>query len=149
MNVNVSKHFYIEGYRNISPYPIENFEIHDIRFLPVLDSECKHLILDHVLSCVHGTEVLNVLHGWVKKLRLGGKITINDVDMYLVLRDYAMGRLNEIDINTIVMGTNPFELKKGIFTLSVVKSLLQELNLEINLVRINSYEYTLEATRVN
>lgn len=108
------------------------------------DSECKELVLDNVIQYVPFNQIPNLLLLLIKKLRHGGKITINFVETIEVFKKFVNGQLNLIDLNKAIFGENKHA---SIVSIPTICEVFENSGLIIRLKQLNEFNATIEAER--
>lgn len=143
------------GFLNLSPMVEEENDIVkmcDIRNLDqyVCDAEVMELVAHGVIDYIPLPEVTNVIDHWIKKLRIGGKITVSGVDAYSVAKSFTEYRIDIDTFNQLLLGQQgyPHEHKSNVLTMaSLTKYLEQVHGLQIINKRYDNYMYIVNAER--
>jgi len=108
------------------------------------DSECMAIVLDNALSKLDMHAISNTLRLAIQKLRIGGKLIINDIDFDLVHFVYSKNP-NPADLNKLVDSVGGL---RSIITYEIVMSILQSNSqLLLNSIKLNNIEFNLEYSK--
>jgi hypothetical protein len=108
------------------------------------DSECMAIVLDNVLSKLDMNAIVNTLRLAAQKLRIGGKLIINDIDFDLLHFVYSKSP-NPADLNKLVDSIGGL---RSIITYEIIMSILQSNpQLLLNSVKLNNIEFNLEYSK--
>jgi hypothetical protein len=108
------------------------------------DSECIAIVLDNVLSKLDMNAIVNTLRLAAQKLRIGGKLIINDIDFDLLHFVYSKSP-NPADLNKLVDSVGGL---RSIITYEIIMSILQSNpQLLLNSVKLNNIEFNLEYSK--
>ena len=108
------------------------------------DSECIAIVLDNVLSKLDMNAIVNTLRLAAQKLRIGGKLIINDIDFDLLHFVYSKSP-NPADLNKLVDSIGGL---RSIITYEIIMSILQSNpQLLLNSVKLNNIEFNLEYSK--
>jgi hypothetical protein len=108
------------------------------------DSECMAIVLDNVLSKLDMNAIVNTLRLAAQKLRIGGKLIINDIDFDLLHFVYSKSP-NPTDLNKLVDSIGGL---RSIITYEIIMSILQSNpQLLLNSVKLNNIEFNLEYSK--
>ena len=135
------------GYVNLDPTrgdDIFNLTSHEID-----DAECLEILVEDCLEYVPHKEAVGAIHGWVSKLRHGGKIGISLTDCNEIFKAGFNKSASQDDLRTLLFGSQQEEWdhKVNQFTVEEVVSILTSLNLKITKRRINAFKMYVEAER--
>jgi hypothetical protein len=106
------------------------------------DGSLENLNLGHVIDTVPYPERDNVLRGLINKLRYGGTISIEGVDLEEINRAMYQGYLEVNDANGLL-----YNQRRSASSMNEVISLFHSLNLKVIHKRCNNYLYYVKAQR--
>lgn len=105
------------------------------------DSECMAIALDNVLSKTDLDKIAKIISLAAKKLRIGGKLIINDVDFDLLNFVYSKNP-NPMDLNKLVDSIGGL---RSILTYQLMISMIQsQTSLVLDSIKLNNVEFKLE-----
>lgn len=108
------------------------------------DSECTVIVLDGMLRKLNLDSIFIVLDEAIKKLRLGGKLKIIDIDFDLLTHVYKKVG-NIVDLNKAVFSSSEV---KSFLTYELILEILSKYSkLEISMVNLKNIEFDIEVTR--
>lgn len=110
--------FVIGDYRNIS--------------MIVADESAEEIVFAQPLNRLGPQEFVSVFQGWLKKLMVGGTMTLHFYDIRRIGRVAHLGDLSLQDIHNVVFG--PRSEFKTVVDLSTVKSLVNDFGLTVESV---------------
>jgi hypothetical protein len=127
-----------ESYKKITEVQILNFIAED--------SECTNIVLDNILRKFQLNELVAAMQLVAKKTRLGGVISIVDIDFDLLCYVYRKNA-NLIALNQAVMTAGGF---KSFLSNSLIVALLKELpGFKLVSAQANNIEFRVEIQRVS
>lgn len=125
-----------ESYKKISDPDMLNY-IAD-------DSECTTIVLDNVCSKLDMDSVVKNLVTASKKLRIGGKLILSDIDFDLINYVYSKNP-NPMDLNKLI---NSIGGIRSILTYQLLVSIIEsQTPLTLDSVKLSNIEFKLEYTR--
>jgi hypothetical protein len=108
------------------------------------DSECTVIVMDGILRRLNLDSVLITIDDAVKKLRLGGKLKIIDIDFDLLTHVYKKVG-NIADLNKAVFSSSEV---RSFLTYELVLEILSKYpKLEVSAVNLKNIEFDIEVTR--
>ena len=112
------------------------------------DSEATEILAEDVIKYIPYKNIPGVLHNWIRKLRINGKIIIGGYDIDEIVKSYLNKTCSLDEINTLLYGRDrdPMALS-SIVTVSYIKDLMEKFGLNIIKLRKNGYEIMVEACR--
>lgn len=141
----------LNGYTNIDPIPGEGKVVGDFHSLDAFcqDSECLEILAPDLLDYVHGSDILNVVDNYVKKLRHGGRIIIGGTDFVEVAKKVATGEMHVHEANVAIFGKSKlaWESKQGCYSVADLVGLLTEKGLLLEVKRVNGTSFIVSAYR--
>jgi hypothetical protein len=130
---------YKENYKNIEP----RINLDDV----VQNAECEEILALNIMDYIPTEIVYNILKHYVSKLRHGGKIILGGTDLVLLSKEIVTGRLNIVEANKMLHGSNGEIKKNGQISLSDLDDILKSLNLKIMKRRIDGIKFYIEGVR--
>lgn len=135
------------GYLNIDPHAPERSPDGRIRakiedLSHTLDfNECEELVAHDILDYFGMEEADQVLNHWLSRLAHQGTLSLSVVDLREVARDLLANALDIADINELLYGrqTQPWQLKKCVFTLPILVNMLQSRGYKILTKKSSDY----------
>lgn len=114
----------IVGYRNIDINPTAaGVEKGDFRNLTnVINESVDEIRAINVVQLIHMAELTKVLNHWFSKLKKGGEIYIQAIDMNLVGNSTSYGQISIEDANKLIFGIPGNLLHLGIYDLNVIET---------------------------
>ncbi len=107
----------------------------------ISDSECTEIRANGIVNKFKASQLEQSLTSVLKKIRLGGKITISGLDCNILSRSLVSGDIDESSFSAIVENSN------SISSLKTVSKIIQTQGLKIQTQRISGYSYELVAVR--
>ena len=103
----------IPSYLNVGPYiskETEYTKCNDIKNLDSFldDGEAEEIIAYRVLRYIKYDKVLPVLSHWGKKLKKGGKLIIEEMDVQNVCRQFTYRRMDLEELNSCLYGDEDY-----------------------------------------
>lgn len=113
----------LNGYTNISPLQRPDTLVADMGNFDqyVDDYEVEHMVATEVLSYYTYPQAIEILRYWCRKLSIGGKLTITNIDSYTVGLSYIYGQLGQADFSNCL-----FNGKKSAHSIISVAELLEK-----------------------
>jgi len=144
----------IQGYVNISPFPIEDAAV-KICQLDNLgeffdNGELDEILVDNVLAYIPHSKVVGAIHDWCKKLGKGGKLIIVEPDASLVAHAFSSGFIDLSEYNEFVFGNSskPYLVKRSAYTADdLVRILDSQPGMKITRKALDGNNVVMEATR--
>lgn len=112
-----------------------------INMFDVSDSECLEVRANGVVDKFKFSEFESNLSSLVKKVRLGGKLTLSGLDCNILSRQLVSGQIDERSFGSIVENSN------SISSLKTVAQILQAHGLKIQTQKVSGYTYEIVAVR--
>lgn len=143
------------GFLNINPMAMEDTDdvkMCDVKNLDpfICDAEVTEMVAIGVVDYMPLPEITTILDHWIKKLRIGGKITLSGVDAYSVAKSFTEYRINIDTFNQLMLGTQttPNEHKANVLTMASLVTYLEGYHgLKILQKRYDEYYYVVTAER--
>jgi hypothetical protein len=148
----------VSGYINVDPKPDLSEDkqcgiVHAIK-IDSLDSvahdaSCDEIDAVSAIDYLKTGTIGDVVAGWVKKLRIHGKIIIGGTDPVELSKQFLSGMITLEQFNNLVYGdrTQPWRFKHGLISLFEAEELLKQLGLTITRKSLNQHTYFVEAVR--
>ena len=142
----------LDGYVNIDPVPgqgkvlsgIENLDNH------CHNNQCHKIIIDNVLNYIHWTKLAQVVSHYCSKLRHNAEITILGTDLYEVIRNFYLGKIDSGQLNSTMYGDgkDAWGFQYGVYDIETICSLLEKLNIKILKKELHdNFQYTIVGIR--
>ena len=112
-----------------------------INLFDISDSECVEVRANGVVDKFKSSQFEQTLVSLLKKVRLGGKISLSGLDCNILSRQLISGQIDENSFGTIVENSN------SISSLKTVARILQVNGLKIQTQRIYGSSYEIVAVR--
>jgi len=126
----------ISGYR-----PVLINEDGFVNLFDISDSECLEIRANGTLDKFKFSEFENNLVSLVKKVRLGGRLTLSGLDCNVLSRQLISGQIDENSFGSMVENSN------SISSLKTVSKILQTNGLKIQTQKVSGYTYEIVAVR--
>jgi hypothetical protein len=126
----------ISGYR-----PVLINEDGFVNLFDISDSECLEIRANGALDKFKFSEFENNLVSLVKKVRLGGRLTLSGLDCNVLSRQLISGQIDENSFGSMVENSN------SISSLKTVSKILQTNGLKIQTQKVSGYTYEIVAVR--
>jgi hypothetical protein len=107
----------------------------------VSQNECVEIVLSQVLNQLTIDQIVPFLTQVSGKLRKGGKLYINGVSLRTICRRLLKYEIDDVQINGVFHNT------KSILSISTVKGIINQLDIEIHKIIINGENYEIICTR--
>jgi hypothetical protein len=107
----------------------------------ISDSECVEIRANGVVDKFKASQFETSLVSLLKKVRLGGKVSLSGLDCNVLSRQVISGQLDERSFGAIVENSN------SISSLKTVAQILQSQGLKIQTQNLSGYTYQIVATR--
>lgn len=107
----------------------------------ISDSECVEIRANGVIDKFKASQFETSLVSLLKKVRLGGKVSLSGLDCNVLSRQVISGQLDERSFSAIVENSN------SISSLKTVAQILQSQGLKIQTQNLSGYTYQIVATR--
>lgn len=107
----------------------------------ISDSECTEIRANGVVNKFKASQLEQSLVSLLKKIRLGGRITISGLDCNILSRSLMSGDIDEFSFSAIVENSN------SIPSLKTISHIIHNQGLKIKTQRISGYSYELVAVR--
>lgn len=107
----------------------------------ISDSECLEIRANGVVDKFKASQFENSLVSLLKKVRLGGKVSLSGLDCNVLSRQVISGQLDERSFSAIVENSN------SISSLKTVAKILQSQGLKIQTQNLSGYTYQIVAVR--
>jgi len=107
----------------------------------ISDSECVEIRANGVIDKFKASQFETSLVSLLKKVRLGGKVSLSGLDCNVLSRQVISGQLDERSFSTIVENSN------SISSLRTVAQILQSQGLKIQTQNLSGYTYQIVAVR--
>ena len=111
------------------------------------DGELEELVSDGTVEYIPIHKVMEVLMGWVKKIKHGGTIIVSGVDAYLTAKAFVDGYISIEQFNVYVHGTPNEDNKTVNLTTIGIVNLMVSLGLTIKHKRLDINKFVVEGTR--
>jgi hypothetical protein len=154
VNLIYGKSDVLTGFLNIHPFAreeTEHLKIADVKNLNrwAEDAEITELIANDVIDYFPMQDAPKIIAGWVRKLRIGGKIVISGIDLPLVAKSLSQ---RQIDTKTAVMllhgsQEEPHLVRRFQVSLPEICNLLEQMGLKIMKKRHMGFAYVVEGVR--
>lgn len=115
------------------------------------DGQAKQVVIDEVLSTLSLNQLGDFLYQAGKKVCVGGKIILIDVDSYEIARSYFLGHLDVIKYNALTYGSQdkPWNYRQNSLSMFDINTLLSARGFKILGLKSGDYRYIIEAERTN
>ena len=107
----------------------------------ISDSECVEIRANGVIDKFKASQFETSLVSLLKKVRLGGKVSLSGLDCNVLSRQVISGQLDERSFSAIVENSN------SISSLRTVAQILQGQGLKIQTQNLSGYTYQIVAVR--
>lgn len=107
----------------------------------ISDSECVEIRANGVIDKFKASQFETSLVSLLKKVRLGGKVSLSGLDCNVLSRQVISGQLDERSFSAIVENSN------SISSLRTVAQILQSQGLKIQTQNLSGYTYQIVAVR--
>lgn len=108
------------------------------------DSECTVIVMDGILRRLNLDTVLITIDDAIKKLRLGGKLKIIDIDFDLLMHVYKkIGHIG--DLNRAVFSNS--EVRSFLNYELILEIISKHPKVEVSAVNLKNIEFDIEVTR--
>lgn len=107
----------------------------------ISDSECVEIRANGVIDKFKASQFETSLVSLLKKVRLGGKVSLSGLDCNVLSRQVISGQLDERSFSAIVENSN------SISSLKTIAQILQSQGLKIQTQNLSGYTYQIVATR--
>tara|TARA_B100001939_G_scaffold218217_1_gene187787 strand:- start:335 stop:754 length:420 start_codon:yes stop_codon:yes gene_type:complete len=107
----------------------------------ISDSECTEIRANGILDKFKASQFEASLVSLLKKVRLGGRVTLSGLDCNILSRQLISGKLDEVSFSSIVEQCN------SISSLKTVSKIIQTQGLKIQTQKLSGYTYQIVATR--
>jgi len=108
------------------------------------DSECTVIVMDGILRRLNLDSVLITIDDAIKKLRLGGKLKIIDIDFDLLMHVYKkIGNIG--DLNRAVFSSS--EVRSFLNYELILEIISKYPKVEVSAVNLKNIEFDIEVTR--
>lgn len=107
----------------------------------ISDSECTEVRANGILDKFKASQFEASLVSLLKKVRLGGRVTLSGLDCNILSRQLISGKLDEVSFSSIVEQCN------SISSLKTVSKIIQTQGLKIQTQKLSGYTYQIVATR--
>lgn len=125
----------ITGYKNINPF----FNIDDI----IDNSAYEIIVQEEVLKSIKNENITEFINLVYSKLRLGGTITFECIDIYQASVMYLNGSINEENLSELINNSS------GFYTCKIIENELKKINLKIARISIhNNIYFTVTGERI-
>jgi len=107
-------------------------------------------IVFNLLDTLHISEVKQVIFSYISKLRYNGEITFTCINAHEINRQFFLDNLDIEQYNVALYGKTHLDIDmiRSSYTISFIKTILEEAGLNIQLVRTNEdYTFTIKAKR--
>jgi len=112
-----------------------------VNLFDISDSECVEVRANGVVDKFKSSQLEQTLVSLVKKVRLGGKLSISGLDCNILSRQLISGQIDENSFGSIVENSN------SISSLKTVARILQVNGLKIQTQRVYGSTYEIVAVR--
>ena len=112
-----------------------------IDLFDISDSECVEIRANGVVDKFKASQFETSLVSLLKKVRLGGRVSLSGLDCNVLSRQVISGQLDERSFGAIVENSN------SISSLKTVAQILQSQGLNIQTQNLSGYTYQIVATR--
>lgn len=143
----------LPSYLNVSPYIKEEGKYTkccDIKNLDDFldDGEAEEIVAYRVLRHLKFSEVPQIISHWAKKLKRGGKLVIEEVDIQNVCREFAYRRMDLEELNEILFGSKPHLTNKSVVRMPDICKLVGELGMKVETKRLQGNYLVVVGVRV-
>lgn len=107
----------------------------------ISDSECTEIRANGIVDKFKASQFETSLVSLLKKVRLGGRVTLSGLDCNILSRQLISGKLDEVSFSSIVEQCN------SISSLKTVSKIIQTQGLKIQTQKLSGYTYQIVATR--
>lgn len=152
LNLIVNQANYLQDYINICPYA--EFEDNNVVYgdfndlsMFVDDGEADEVRAISVLECFAFTDLSKLLDQWIKKVKLGGLLTVGGTELTLICKAAVNRELTFEDVVKYLYGNSIHERKLCTLNSLYLRGLLEQKKLQIKLHRITNYNFVVQAER--
>ena len=107
----------------------------------ISDNECIEIVLKDIVNNIPVNEIVPMLVALSGKLRKGGKMYINGLDLRTFSRRLLKREISDEEFNKIVYSL------KSVTSVPTIKTIISQSNLQIEKLAIRGMQYELIATR--
>lgn len=129
--VNIGKED-LPGYWNTDSILLEEVET----------NQATEILIDLSLGRIPTEKIPGVMKIWSEKLRKGGKLILNDLDLNQLAKAITSKKNNDLQINQLLYGN-----RVSCLTLETVSNIIRSLGLKILKRSLVEFEYSIEAVR--
>lgn len=144
----------VSNYINIDPLAqneTDTYRKGDISNLDWIaaDGEVEHLIARNILSYFPTAALGQIIQNWLKKVKIGGTITIEDLDFESVCHALAENRINPNEAQELLWGkqSKQWDIRKTGISIFGVIDLVKKLGFKISKNRFEGHNFVIVAQR--
>lgn len=154
LNLLLNSNETLNNYINIHPFDDSNGKVKgDITKLDFVadDGECEEIRAIDILEYFYAWQTDDIIEGWVKKLRIGGKLILSFAEMYEVANNIAHYTISMKKANYYLFGKqeSTWDTKKCSLSIVQMSQFLEGLGLKIRLKRIKDAQGIIIAERID
>ena len=137
LHITESKDKNIEGYQNINVSSA-------LGTLPeIVDHSCEEVILNNSLSKLERQEALQMLELACSRVRMGGKVSIYDIDIKTLCVEYLNRRISQVDMSQELYDTaNCIEINE-------IRKIVNRHGIVVESCYVKGYQFELVGYRKN
>jgi len=152
LNLIMNEDDIIPSYLNVGPYISKESEYtkcSDIKNLDTFldDGEAEEIIAYRVLKYISYNSIPSVLAHWGKKLKRGGKLIIEEVDVQNVCREFTYRRMDLTELNASLYGDEDHIDCKSVLRIPELCKLMEEIGFKIMIKRLQGNFLIIEGVR--
>lgn len=143
----------LRNYINIDPFANEKDgrnkgDISNLNWIAD-NGEVNHLIADSVLEYFGFPKLSDILVNWIRKLAIGGRITIRGTDFEEVCRALTLELITIQEASILIYGeqSNEWNTKKSGMSIIEISEYLKNAGLTITKQLFENHQYVVEAIR--
>jgi hypothetical protein len=114
------------------------------------DAEADLIIATEIINMLPSWKVDDTIEHWIKKMRHGGHIILEDFDIYLITKAIQNRNISLVDANTLLYGdqNEPHKYRQSCLSGESLVKMLKSHDLKIIKNRIlDNYKFLIEAER--
>lgn len=133
----------LNGYTNISPLKGMNI------LAPKIEPNSAREIILECMDVVPVQKIEQFLALYISKLRHGGTITLCGTSASLALKALFNDQIDIVEYNKLAYGNNahPWDIKRGLYEIDFLKTLLLKHKLKIEIQSLNGLNYIISGVR--
>lgn len=135
----------LPGLIGVNPFDVNADICCDLENLYFCENgEVEEIVCNDVLSYYHQEQSNKMLQHFISKLAYGGTISVTDLNVYELTRQFTLGKITLEEFNSHLSGVHG---RKSLHSpLSIIVA-FQGAGLKINLKKIQDFTFTIRGTR--